>query len=85
MNTMSDPKTAARLIAEMMEADRWRPTRDMSDHPILGPVMARRAARYAELRRRDFTKARMTADAEAVQEIINLVTSLPLYLVEERT
>jgi hypothetical protein len=54
----------------MMEADRWWPMRDLSDHPILGHVIARRSARYAELRHRDFT-ARMTADAEAVQEIIN--------------
>lgn len=63
----------AKLIAELWEAERWNPKRDLSDHPILSPVAIRRSARYEELKRKmGFTEARLTADEEAIQQIINI-------------
>ena len=69
----SDTAIAARLIAEMMEAQSWHPARDCADHPILGPAIALREKTYAELRMRDFTTARLAADEAAVRFIMEAV------------
>lgn len=66
-------ETTARLIAEMIESQAWSIPNDCSDHPILGPALAIRRAKYGEMRRHDFTEARLAADTAAIQFIIDSV------------
>lgn len=64
-------ETTARLIAEMYEARRWSPPLDVSDNPILGPVVQQRRERYGELKSRmSFGEAALQADIEAIEAIM---------------
>jgi hypothetical protein len=55
----------------MWDADRWNPKLDLSGHPVLGPIIARRSARYDDLKRRmGFTESSLMANEEAIMQIM---------------
>lgn len=64
---------AARLIAEMIEAQSWSMPHDCAEHPILGPAIALGNKVYRELRAKDFTAARIASYEAAVQFILEAV------------